>query len=206
MLDADIRAQLPPCRMRELIPIFLEGVYEHMSSNRALVQNAWRGCRSGDEAHSLADVFDPDVVAEAASLQLAGKLFFAGEGPNDAYVLHLKNKATGQKRGRAAESGQGGGRVRGRGHGRGRGRGRESAAALPALAESEPGEATSEEEGNNASWVTDTSCESDSDSDIDSGSGGGSEPSGGRACVAPVPRPAGKRQTTLSSRLAGLGL
>ena len=59
--------------------------------------------------------------------------------------------------------------------------------------------------------VTDTSCESDSDSDIDSGSdggssGGGSEPSGGRACVAPVPRPAGKRQTTLSSRLAGLGL
>ena len=89
-----------------------------MSSNRALVQNAWRGCRSGDEAHSLADVFDPDVVAEAASLQLAGKLFFAGEGPNDAYVLHLKNKATGQKRGRAAESGQGGGRVRGRGHGR----------------------------------------------------------------------------------------
>ena len=62
VLDADIRAQLTPCRMRELIPIFLEGVYEHMSSNRALVQNAWRGCRSGDEAHSLADVFDPDFA------------------------------------------------------------------------------------------------------------------------------------------------
>jgi hypothetical protein len=80
--------------------------------------------------------------------------WFAGKSPNDAFVLDLENKATGQKRCRAAEGGQGSGRA----SGRGRGRGRKSAAALPAPAESEPGEADSEEEGDDASWVTDTSC------------------------------------------------
>jgi hypothetical protein len=204
---AECRALLTPSKMRELNPPFMEGVYEYMAANRRLVQNAWRGCRSSDKAHSLADVYDPDVVAEAGRLQLAGKLFFSGEGSNEAYVLHLKNKATGQKRGRASESGQGGGRARSRGRGRGQGRGWEGPAALPAPAESKP-----EEEGDNASWVTDTSSDSGShkvDSDSDggsSGSGSASEPSGGRMCAAPVPRPAGKRQTTLSSRLAGLGL
>ena len=163
---AECCALLTPSKMRELIPTFLEGVYEYMAANRRLVQNAWRGCRSSDKAHSLADVYDPDVVAEAGRLQLAGKLFFAG-----------------------------------------RVKSREGPVALPPPEEIEP-----EEEDDNASWVTDTSCDSDSDkvdSDSDggsSGSGGASEPSGGRTCAALVPRPAGKRQTTLSSRLAGLGL
>jgi hypothetical protein len=143
-----------------------------MAANRTLVQHARRGCRSSLEAHSLADVFDLDVVAEARHLQLAGKLFFARDGPNDALVLNLKNKATGRNRGQAA-----GGHATG-GAGAAEGRGRESATALPAAAESEPGEASSEEEGDDASWVTDISCGSDSDG---GSSGSGREPSGGRA-------------------------
>jgi hypothetical protein len=68
---------------------------------------------------------------------------------------------------------------------------------------SEPFEAPSEEKGDAASWVTDTSCDGDSDSDIDGDGGSSNEASGGWAGAA---LPAGRRQTTLSSRLALLGL
>ena len=81
----------------------------------------------------------------------------------------------------------------------------------PTSVGSKPGEAPSEEEGDNISWVTNTTCncdfDSDSDSDGDGGSSGSdSEPSGDRVGEAPVPRLAGRRQTTLSSILAGLEL
>ena len=125
----DCHELLTPCKVRQVIPVFLEGVYEYMAANRAIIQDAWRGCRSSDEALRLADVFDSDIWAEAARLQLEGQLFFA-EGANDAYVLHLKDKACGQKRGQ------------------------ESTAPLPAPAESEPGKASSDEENDYASWIT----------------------------------------------------
>jgi hypothetical protein len=165
VFDLDVVAKAR--RLQLVGKLFLSGDGVEVLPEQLRARTAWRKCstwksRQGRGACSWRASCSSSAMAQT--------------------MLDLQNKSARRKRGRAAESGQGGGQ-----HAT-RGRGRESAAALPAAAEREPGvpgQASSEEEGDDASWVTDTSCGSDSDGGS-SGNGSSSKPSGARAGAAMV--------------------